>query len=152
MCSSPTWFIWPSSFTTSVGFMSFCWNALLTLCQSFPSLRRNNSALQRVRFCFKLRAGQAEMISGDNSWWIRGLLTEWAARTPRLLGLCMLSRVWSQASGGNCSPFCRAPPISKERQYAQTQRIPASSERSCRISYDNQPNNNKWAIKRIISR
>lgn len=38
---SLTSFIFRSSFTTSVGFMSFCWKALLTLCQSFPSLQAN---------------------------------------------------------------------------------------------------------------
>lgn len=34
-----TSFILRSSFTTSVGFMSFCWKALRTLCQSLPSLQ-----------------------------------------------------------------------------------------------------------------
>lgn len=77
---------------------------------------------------------------------IKSLLTEWVVRTLRLSCLCMLSMVWPPVSEGNFPPFCRAPPTSKVRQCAPTRRSPASSGKSFRISYDNQPKK-IWAVK-----
>lgn len=137
-----------SSFTTSVGFMSFCWKALRTLCQSFPSLQDNNSDSERIqekkRETRKAdRAAARACSQTNNDYYLhereKNRLTEWGARTPRLSCLCKRSRVWSPVSGGNSPPFCTVTPASKVRQCAPIQKSRASDGKSCQISCDNQP-------------
>lgn len=137
-----------SSFTTSVGFMSFCWKALLTLCQSFPSLQGNSSDSERIqekKDRKKKSSSRTRLRLQPNQQWLlfhereKNRLTEWGARTPRLSCLCKRSRVWSPVSGGNSPPFCTVTPASKVRQCAPIQKSRASDGKSCQISCDNQP-------------
>ena len=127
-----TSFILRSSFTTSVGFMSFCWKTLLTLCQSFPSLQ-TQTALKPLHTW--IRQITDTFIYEE----IKSVLTEWAVRTPRLSDLCMLSRVWSPVSAGTCPPSCKATPAGKVSRCSPNQKRPASTGKSSHIAYDNQP-------------
>lgn len=77
-CLNLTSFILRSSFTTSVGFMSFCWKALLTLCQSFPSLQ--TSSLDSVRFHIKrlrLFSRSKRRVQGELWAFCKRIKEEW---------------------------------------------------------------------------